>query len=109
MQTEVVDVAQAGRFEIHVDGRRAGLATYRRSGAELSILHTEIDPDYEGRGLGSTLARQALDMVRAAGGSVLPYCPFFRAYLRRHPEYADLVPAGQRARFGLDAGDEPAP
>jgi len=103
MQTEVVDVPAAGRFEIRVDGRRAGLAAYRRTGSVVSILHTEIDPEFEGKGVGSTLARHTLDAIRAAGGSVLPFCPFFRGYLQRHAEYADLVPAGERDRFGLAA------
>jgi hypothetical protein len=113
MQTSVVDVPAGGRFEIRVDGERAGLATYRRSGSSVSFLHTEIDPRYEGRGLGSVLARGALDATRESGSSVLPFCPFIRGYIRRHPEYADLVPVDQRARFGLDGAAEvthpPAP
>jgi hypothetical protein len=113
MQTSVVDVPAGGRFELQVDGKRVGLATYRRSGSVVSFLHTEIDPRYEGEGFGSALARGALDATRAAGSSVLPFCPFIRGYIRRHPEYVDLVPADQRARFGLDdvaeAAHPPAP
>jgi predicted GNAT family acetyltransferase len=46
-----------------------------------------------------------LDAVRDAGGLVLPYCPFIRSYVQRHPAYLDLVPADRRAEFALTPGD----
>ncbi|GGS93022.1 hypothetical protein GCM10010156_59100 [Planobispora rosea] len=101
----VVDNPEAGRFEILVDGRVAGFAEYRRSGTKVSLTHTEIDPAFEGRGLGSILARGALDASRAEGLSVLPFCSFIRGYIERHPDYLDLVPSDQRARFSLDSLD----
>lgn len=100
--TRVVDDPVAGRFEILVDEAVAGFAAYRRSGATVSFTHTEIAADFAGRGLGSVLAGGALDAARTAGDSVLPLCPFIRRYVQRHPEYAALVPTGQRGRFGLD-------
>jgi uncharacterized protein len=93
MESTVVDNPSAGRFEIKVDGQVAGFAAYRRSGATVSFTHTEIDSSFEGRGLGSKLARGALDAVRAEGSAVVPLCPFIRRYIERHPEYLDLVPA----------------
>ncbi|GIH94189.1 GNAT family N-acetyltransferase [Planobispora siamensis] len=110
-QTEpkVADNPGAGRFEITVDGTVAGFAEYTRAGSKISLTHTEIDPSFEGRGLGSILARGALDGARAQGLGVLPFCPFIRGYIERHPEYLDLVPADQRARFSLPAdGPDPA-
>jgi predicted GNAT family acetyltransferase len=104
METRVVDDRAAGRFEILVDGARGGHATYRRTDSTVSLTHTEIDPAYEGKGLGSVLARGALDAIRAEGLSVLPLCPFIRGYIERHPKYVDLVPAQQRERFDLPAG-----
>ncbi|GAA3480437.1 hypothetical protein GCM10018966_049670 [Streptomyces yanii] len=53
------------------------------------------------RGLGGLLARGALDDARTRGLRVLPYCPFIRGWIGKHPEYADLVPEASRARFGL--------
>ena len=103
MNPTVVDNPDAGRFEILVDGRVAGFAQYTREGSTLSLHHTEIDPGFEGHGLGSTLARGALDGARSEGLSVLPFCPFIRAYIRRHPEYLDLVPGDQRSRFRLES------
>jgi predicted GNAT family acetyltransferase len=72
----------------------AGFAAYRLRGEPTSIVvftHTEVDPAYEGKGVGSALARAALDDVRARGLGVVAICPFISAYIRRHPEYADLL------------------
>jgi uncharacterized protein len=99
--TRVVDSPASGRFDLIVDGEPAGRAAYRRSGATIEFTHTKIDPEYEGRGLGSLLVREALDAARDGGLAVLPYCPFVRGYIQRHREYADLVPADERPRFDL--------
>jgi predicted GNAT family acetyltransferase len=101
MEPTVVDNPSAGRFEIMVDGQVAGFAEYRCSGAAVSFTHTVIDPGFEGRGLGSKLARGALDAVRDRGSAVLPFCSFIRGYIQHHRAYLDLVPADQRARFQL--------
>jgi predicted GNAT family acetyltransferase len=101
MEPRVVDDSASGRFEILVDGQVAGFAAYQRTSSALLFTHTEIDSRYEGRGLGSTVARAALDAARNQRSSVLPFCPFIRDYIQRHPEYLDLVPADQRTRFRL--------
>jgi predicted GNAT family acetyltransferase len=103
-QTEptVLDVPDRSRFELHVDGRLAGFAQYRLKPGLVVFTHTEVDDAFEGRGLGSTLVRGALDTVRQRGLSVRPDCPFVRAYVARHPgEYLDLVPEDLRPRLGL--------
>ena len=99
----VLDVPDWSRFEIHVDGRLAGFAQYRLKDAGLIVFtHTEIDDAFEGRGLGSTLIRAALDAARSRGLAVRPDCPFVRAYIARHPDdYLDLVPVELRPRLGL--------
>jgi hypothetical protein len=101
VESTVVDNPAAGRFEIKLGGQVAGFVEYRRRGATVSFTHTLIEPEFEGRGLGSKLARAALDSVRAEGGSVLPFCPFVRGYLQRHHDYLDLVPAPERSGFQL--------
>jgi hypothetical protein len=99
----VADAPERSRFEIHVDGKKAGLAAYRMKDPHLMVLtHTEIDDAYEGRGLGSVLVRAALDSARGRGLSVRPDCPFVRAYIARHPDdYLALVPEELRPRLGL--------
>jgi len=88
---EVVANPDEHRFEIHVDGVKAGHSEYSRKGDLVIFTHTEIDPAFEGRGLGSTLARGALDAVRASGEPIVPLCPFIAAFIGKHPEYDDLV------------------
>lgn len=87
----VTDVASAERYEITVDGVLAGFVTYHDHSGRRVFIHTEIDPAYEGRGLGSRLVRAALDDVRAKGMTIVPRCPFVRAWLESHEGYADLV------------------
>jgi uncharacterized protein len=101
VDVRVADNADEGRFELFADGELAGSAYYRMEGDAIAFTHTEVDDAYEGQGLGSKLASSALDQARARGLSVLPYCPFIRGYIQRHDEYLDLVPPGERARFGL--------
>ena len=79
------------RFEILGDGKLAGFAQYVRRPGRVIFVHTEIDPAFEGRGLGSQLAAAALDATRSSGERVVPLCPFIEHFIERHPQYADLV------------------
>jgi predicted GNAT family acetyltransferase len=97
----IVDNAERGRYEIHADGALAGFVQYRRGPGQIAFLHTEIGEAFEGQGLGSELVAAALNAARDAGEAVLPFCPFVRGYIKRHSEYASLVPAAARAQFGL--------
>ena len=89
------------QFELFFDGAPAGILNYRVEGDDYALTHTEIDPDFEGRGLGSALISHALDQIKAGGHGMLPVCPFVLSYLDRHPEYVELVPLRYRARFDL--------
>jgi predicted GNAT family acetyltransferase len=83
---DVVDNDELRRFEITVDGKVAGFAAYRTEPGAVVFTHTEIDPAFEGQGLGSKLAAAALKDVRDRGLEIVPLCPFIAAYLKRHPE-----------------------
>jgi predicted GNAT family acetyltransferase len=87
----VTDNPDERRYEVWVGDRLAGKAEYRRAGDRVIFFHTEIGQDFAGGGIGSHLARQALDDVRRRGLRVTPKCPFIAAYIRRHPEYQELV------------------
>ena len=93
MEPTVRDNPEADRYEIRDGERVLGLAAYQRRGDTVVFTHTEVDPDAEGSGVGSTLVRGALDDVRAHGLRVVPRCSFVRGYIERHPDYADLVDA----------------
>lgn len=88
---EVHDNPEHSRFEILADGEAAGFAQYVTRPGRVFFVHTEIDPTFEGRGLGGALAKAALDGVRAQGLRVVPLCLFIAGYIERHPDYAGLV------------------
>jgi predicted GNAT family acetyltransferase len=99
---DVVDVEARHRYEIRVDGETAGYAEYhRRGGPTISFTHTLVDDAHAGQGLAGRLARAALDDARARGLAVLPFCPFVRGWIVKHPDYVDLVPEDRRGEFEL--------
>lgn len=87
----VQDNPDEQRYELLVEGSLLGALQYRRRPDAVALIHTEVSPSLEGRGLGARLVAGALDDIRASGLQVVPICPFVRAYIRRHPDYADLV------------------
>jgi predicted GNAT family acetyltransferase len=90
-EIETIDRPDRNRYEIMVDGHVAGVATYRLGDGEITLVHTEVDRSFGGRGLGSRLAADVLDDIRARGLGVRPQCPFMARYIRSHPAYQDLV------------------
>jgi predicted GNAT family acetyltransferase len=97
----VADNAERQRYEVSAGEEPAGFLQYRAKPGLIALNHTEVDDRFEGRGLGSRLATFALDDARRRDLAVLPFCPFVNAYIQRHREYVDLVPADRRAAFGL--------
>jgi uncharacterized protein len=78
------------RFELDADGHTA-VAYYRLAPGVITFTHTEVPQELAGRGIGSALARGALEIVRAQGLKVVAQCPFISAYLGKHPEFNDLL------------------
>jgi predicted GNAT family acetyltransferase len=97
MDITVRDDPARARYEAWTpDGRLAGFAAYQLVADLVVMTHTEVDPAYEGQGVGTALVRGALDDLRGHGLRVRPLCPFVSAFIGRHPEYADLVAADQQ-------------
>jgi predicted GNAT family acetyltransferase len=93
----VTDNPAAHRYEAHIDGELAGLATYRLKDDRVVFNHVEVYPKWERKGVGSTLVRTALDDVVARGKQITPLCPFVIGYVRRHPEYREHIAAAHPA------------
>ena len=88
----VTDNHGAKRFEAHVDGHLAGFADYQLTDELVVFTHTEVDAAFEGQGVGSAIARYALDQLVAAGTrKALPVCPFIKGWIERHPEYLPVT------------------
>lgn len=96
----VVDNADEQRFELPVE-ERVAFINYRITGDAIVMAHTEVPQELEGQGVGSALVQGALDLARQRHQHVVPSCPFVSAYIRRHPDYLDLVSEEDRPRFGL--------
>ncbi len=99
----VTDNPAASRYELRVGQDLAGYLAYklREHGTVISLVHTEIEPAFQRAHLATRLARFSLDDARERGLAVLPFCPYITSWIKKHPEYADLVPADRRAEFGL--------
>ena len=91
MSVTVRDNPAQSRFEAEIDGSFAGLAQYIRTDRLVVYPHTVVETAFEGHGVGSALARAALDDARTRSLSVLATCPFIHDWMQRHPEYADLA------------------
>lgn len=78
------------RYELVAEGYLAA-TYYELSDGVITFVHTEVPKELEGKGIGSKLVKGALDQVRATGLKVVPQCPFVKAYIEKHAEYADLL------------------
>ena len=99
MDTDFVDAPERHRFELRSSEELLGFLVYRLAEDHITMVHTEVDPAHSGQGHAATLARGALDAARDRGLAVVPSCPYVASYIRKHPEYADLV-AGSAAGGG---------
>ena len=89
-EPRIADNPQDHRYEAHVGDTLAGYAEYQLAGDTITFTHTIVDPEYEGQGVGSSLAGFALDDARRRGLKGVAECQFIAVYARRHPEYAEL-------------------
>jgi predicted GNAT family acetyltransferase len=87
--------AEADRFTIGVEGQAVGFAEFTDRGGQRVFTHTEVDEQFEGRGLATILVAEALEKTRDAGLRIVPECALVANYVEKHDEYADIVdPAG---------------
>jgi predicted GNAT family acetyltransferase len=87
---EVVHNKAKSRFEMELDGGALAVLDYRLSNGVMTLTHTGVPPEHEGRGHGARLVKGALDQIRAQGLKVVPRCWFVDAFIERNKDYADL-------------------
>jgi predicted GNAT family acetyltransferase len=92
MEITVTDVPDRERFEARTsDGDLAGFVTYQLTGKIIVYTHTEVPPEFEGKGIASTLAKAVMDDARTRERTVVPMCPYIASWLEKHPGYEDIV------------------
>lgn len=90
MEYQIIFNESENRFETNIDGHRA-VVEYRDRGDHWTIVHTFVPPHLEGRGIAAALTKTLLDYAREKGIKVRPICPYAVSYIKRHPEYEDIV------------------
>lgn len=83
--------AEADRFTIDVEGQTVGFVEFTDRDGQRVFTHTEVDGEFEGRGLATILVGEALDQTRSAGRRIVPECKLVASYIDKHDEYADIV------------------
>ncbi|MEU4625871.1 GNAT family N-acetyltransferase [Actinoplanes sp. NPDC023801] len=97
MTFTVTELPERERFEARDEaGTLAGVVTYQVTGPIIVYTHTEVVPEFEGRGAGSALARAVMDDAKARGRTVVPMCPFLAGWLDKHPGYESIVARSTR-------------
>lgn len=89
---EVVLNEERRRFEMQL-GDKVAIADYVMEPKEAKIIftHTEVPPEHTGKGIAGKLAKTALEYAAKNNLKVIPFCSFFEAYIKRNPEYQDLL------------------
>lgn len=101
MDITIEDDPAGARWLASADGQVAGYAAYELEPGVVTMTHTVVDPAHEGEGIAGRLVTAALHDARSKGLAVLPRCSYVRAWLARHDDQLDLVPADRREEFGL--------
>jgi predicted GNAT family acetyltransferase len=90
--SDIINNTAKHRYELDTDGHIAA-TYYTIGGGVITFVHTEVPPELSGKGIGSRLIKGALDQVRADGLKVIAQCPFVKAFIEKHPDYANLLSA----------------
>jgi predicted GNAT family acetyltransferase len=99
---KITNNSDKSRYELFIEGELAGFADYTISGDTITFPHTEILPQFGGRGLGSSLVDFALNDVTSLGKFVAPACPFVSKAIAKNPDkFLKLVPESERNKYGL--------
>ena len=100
---EIHDNPDRHRFEADLGDGSFAIAEYKLAPGKITFTHTEVPPEHEGKGIGSALIRFSLQSARERKLHVVPICPFFAAYIRKHEEVQDLLDPAWREKLGLGA------
>ena len=90
-KTEVRLNEELSQFEMDLDDGKAVIGFKKESDGTLNLVHTEVPPAYEGKGVGTRLVKQTLEQIKSTDKKIVASCPFVADFIERHPEYQSLV------------------
>ena len=81
---------EKNRFEINIDGHYAFI-DFKERGDRISLVHTETEPELAGKGAAAAVVEKTLYYLKENNKTLMPYCPYVFAYIKRHPEWKSIV------------------
>ncbi|MCK0145522.1 N-acetyltransferase [Arenibacter sp. F26102] len=93
MDYKLIDNTEGKQYEYQIDGVIAKIE-YKKAKDKIYLTHTEVPKELEGKGVASSLVKQVLEDVETKGLTLVPMCPFVAAYIKRHPEWKELILKG---------------
>lgn len=90
---EVTNNIEQKRFELKTADKVA-FVDYISAKEKFFLTHTEVPKSLEGQGIGSKLVVHALNYIKSENLKLVPLCPFVAAYLKRHPEWKEILAEG---------------
>lgn len=91
VRDSIVNNTKTSRFEVVLDDGEYAYIEYRWYHGNLALMHTAVPEDKRNLGIASQLAKFALEYAKKEKLKIMVYCPYVSAYLKRHPEYVELV------------------
>jgi predicted GNAT family acetyltransferase len=93
MDMNISENKERKRFETIVEGKTAFIE-YIRAQDSVYLTHTEVPKELEGKGIASSMVKQVLELIKGEDHKLVPLCPFVAAYVKRHPEWRELLAKG---------------
>ena len=93
MDVIVSENKEKKRFEVTLDGK-AAVIEYIRAEDKMYLTHTEVPNEFEGKGIASKMVKQVLQKIKDEGLKLVPLCPFIASYIKRHPEWKEILAKG---------------
>ena len=90
VKLELAKNEKESRFEMSVDGYTA-IIEYKELPGKIALIHTEVPPALEGRGVATAIIEKALSYIEQNNLKLIPLCPVVVAYVKRHPEWNRIV------------------
>ena len=90
MKLNITNNTLKHRFETEI-GAQTAFLNYRLVSGVITFTHTEVPSSLNGRGIGTALAKAALDYAVENHLRVVPRCPFVADYVQAHPQYQSIL------------------